>query len=141
MSYANESQSDLPPLEPLGAWAGRLAPGSMTFSTWQGSEAGDGASMTMPFPTYNEQVDAFARQAHDSGWILPDFDWPRWAGQKQARLYADDPASIADAPAADLFRLLTTILRSERFRDGALQEMLENGVIDAITRRAASLAG
>lgn len=57
-----------------------------------------------------------------------------YAGRPRA-----EPAAIADAPAADLFRLLTAIFRAERFCEGAFLEAAEDGTLSAITRRAAEL--
>lgn len=140
MNAGQEADAKLPSLGPLAAWADRLAPGAITFATWAGGEAmDDGSFMSMPCPVYHEDVQAFIAEAYDRGWVLSDFDWTDWTRNRAARLYANDPATVESAPAADLFRLLTVALRSERFRDGAFLEVLETGLIDAITRRAATL--
>jgi Family of unknown function (DUF6508) len=47
-----------------------------------------------------------------------------------------DPGS---PKAEDLARIITTIIRSERFSDGAIAEAVASGVVTAVTRRAAAL--
>ncbi len=56
------------------------------------------------------------------------------------RALLEDPAAVASASAEDLGRMLTALVRSERFGDGTLEAAFERGILTAIARRAAELA-
>ena len=47
-----------------------------------------------------------------------------------------DPTRVASASADDLARLLTTLVRGDRFADGTLAHAHESGLLRAIARRA-----
>jgi hypothetical protein len=67
------------------------------------------------------------------------FDWPAWAASPDGRRLIEAPDRIASATADDLGRLLTTIVRGDRFSEGQLLHAAEAGLLLAIARRAAAL--
>jgi hypothetical protein len=63
--------------------------------------------------------------------VIYPFPWMRWDRAGRYR----DPASLADAPAADTARLATAIFRGERFGDGEIARALDDGILAAILAR------
>jgi hypothetical protein len=86
---------------------------------------------------YNDPVlEALNDVVYESG-IVFEFDWPSW--KLESRFATTDPAVIAAAGLTDLRRLLTLHVRQDRFCDGHLGEMVEQGHIAVIVRRVAEL--
>ncbi len=106
--------------------------------TWEGGRPGEHGVIQMPWFSYNETVDRFHRELAALEWIYP-FDWPAWAATPEGGRLISDPDAIATASAADLAKVLTSIVRGDRFHEGALAAAFERGTIGAITRRAAEL--
>lgn len=103
---------------------------------WQGGERRNDGSYTMPWFEYDAETLAFIRACGQNG-IIEVFDWPEW--QPEAiRLY-EDPALLAIADLTTLRRLLTLHIRKDRFSEGHLATMIEEGHILAILRRLAEI--
>ena len=68
-----------------------------------------------------------------------DFDWPTWAQTPEAQRLRDDSEAIQQATVLDLARLLTVVIRSDRFAEGAVAEAVESGLVTAVLRRIAQL--
>jgi RimJ/RimL family protein N-acetyltransferase len=125
-------------LRALARWAPELETLGGSAGTWAGGEADADGVIRMPYVVLSERILAFTREMTALGWIHP-FDWPAWAGSPAGRRYLEDSSRIGDAPADDLGRLLTTIVRSDRFSEGEVLAAAESGVLAAIARRAATL--
>jgi hypothetical protein len=95
--------------------------------------------MQMPWYVYGEAAGAFIADAYAFAWVA-DFDWVRWAASSKGRRLLADPALVARVSAAQLARLLTVIIRGDRFSEGELAGAFESGMLGAILRRAAELA-
>jgi hypothetical protein len=97
---------------------------------WFGGETRDGV-IQMPYPEYDPAVFRLtgALTAITGGMVV--FGWMDWDGVARYR----DPAAIADAPIADIPRLVTAIVRSERFGDGSLEGAIRSGLLGAIVAR------
>ena len=91
--------------------------------------------------TYRDHADDvdFAAMCYDFNWVEP-FDWPTWMETDEAALLRDDHNALANASSEQLQKLLTVIVRQERFVEGSLAEHFESGLIDRIMDRAAVLA-
>ena len=94
----------------------------------------------MPFPVYAPVVDRFVDLFYEDGWLAPDFDWMTWTETDEARRLATDPEAIERATAEQLGRVLTVLVRQERFGDGALAGAIASGLVVRVLRRAAELA-
>lgn len=92
--------------------------------------APDGKS---PFYDYSEPVRDFQQALEDNGWIVASFDWPAW--QEAAQEYVDTPSKLQAADEKTLQKLFTTVIRQERFCEGQLAAMFENGHIVHLLRR------
>jgi hypothetical protein len=87
---------------------------------------------------YSEVFLVFVKALYDHGWAVP-FDWPGW--QEEVERLVESPEGVTDADAATIRRLLTLHVRKDRFCEGHLAEMLENGHILALLRRLREIRG
>ena len=85
-----------------------------------------------PHFKYGDPLEAFVRALYGEGWI-EQFDWEKW--QENAAQYVDSPDLLASADAETIRKLLTTHIRKDRFCEGHLAAMFENGHIVALLRR------
>ncbi len=81
----------------------------------------------------------FVRTCYESGWIQP-FDWADWMGTPEAIELRDDPSLLERATPEQLGKLLTVIIRQDRFVEGALGSAFDSGLLTGIVRRASVLA-
>ena len=95
--------------------------------------------ISMPYFEYSEAVLAFIREMYELEWVH-SLDWMAWAGTAEGQRLSSAPEAIATASEADLAKVLTTILRSDRFNEGALASAIEGGFVVAVARRAGVLA-
>jgi hypothetical protein len=80
----------------------------------------------------------FVSEMYELGWVY-DFDWMTWLGTPEGQRLSAAPDAIVGADPDQLAKLLTAIVRSERFGDGQLEGALKSGLLLAIARRAAAL--
>jgi hypothetical protein len=85
-------------------------------------------------------ADSFVKTAYDHGWVLQGWDWPAWMKTEEAVALRAVPAALEAASPEQLAKLLTALIRRERFVEGALNGAFESGLMTAIVRRAAALA-
>lgn len=116
------------------------APG-FAFGEWERSEEREPGVWTMPYVDYGPTALEFQRAAASHGWVRSDVNWMKWAETPEARRFVDNPAEIATASAEQLARLLTTIIRGDRFSEGNMLGAFESGHLTAIAHRAQVLAG
>ena len=74
--------------------------------------------------------------AHDSGAIYKNFDWPGW---KQGREYLAEPGALDDVDLDTCLKLLTVIVRQDRFCEGSIDGHVASGLAARIVRRIAEL--
>ena len=73
------------------------------------------------------------------GWIQ-DFGWGGWKDGAEAESFRTDPEAFNQATPEQLSRLLTCLIRGDRFCEGYLSSSYEAGLLVPILRRAAALA-
>ena len=98
----------------------------------------DRASVVWPFdfsPPAEQLLDACYR----SGWVQVFF-WTSWVQTPEAYSLRTDPDALDRAMPEQLSRLLTSLIRGERFCDGTLNGAFESGLLAGILRRASTLA-
>ncbi|MES2255147.1 MAG: DUF6508 domain-containing protein [Pseudomonadota bacterium] len=83
--------------------------------------------------------DQFVKMAYDSGWVVTDFDWAEWQGSEECNSLFLDRAFLVRADENQLARLLTAIIRKDRFAEGMLVHAFESGLMLAIAERAEAL--
>lgn len=86
-----------------------------------------------PWFEFSDSVSMFQQALYDNGWITPSFDWGEW--QDTAREHVEQPEKTDCADATAIQKLLTTHVRKERFCEGHLAAMFENGHVLALLKR------
>ena len=82
---------------------------------------------------FDEVVKEFIQVLYDNDWVTPQFDWGEW--QESAQQYIESPEKVESADTETIQKLLTTHARADRFCEGHLASMFENGHILDILRR------
>ena len=109
------------------------------FGAWAGGDKIGPRSYTMPYYSFGPIAEDFLRRGV-AGWVTPAFDWPAWAATEEFQRLSRDPDALTGATPDDLARLLTVLVRSERFGDGQLAAAFDSGLLVGILRRAQVLA-
>lgn len=78
----------------------------------------------------------FVHACYEEGFVQ-GFDWMSWSNTKPEVLEPD--ASFDDIDLSTVIRLLTLHLRADRFNDGHLMAVLQQGIIAGILRQLARL--
>jgi len=83
------------------------------------------------FPMYTEHpiVDEFRQEAYRLG-IVVSFDWPAWKEGKV--LLADRSSDFTRLDLETLCKLVTVIIRQDRFCEGSLASQFEDGTVGRI---------
>ena len=108
---------------------------------WHKSEQRDDGVWTMPWYELGPTALAFTRAVGQTGFMRTDFAWPDWASTPESIDLRTDREALAHATPDQLAKLLTMLIREDRFNEGALGYSFETGLIAAIARRAKALAG
>ena len=98
----------------------------------------DCAGAIWPFD-FSPQAEELLDTCHRSGWVQV-FDWMSWADTLEAQFLRTDSQALNRATPERLSRLLTALIRGERFCDGTLNEAFESGLLTGILHRASALA-
>jgi hypothetical protein len=127
-------------LQALAAFGPELRDPEATAGKWS-DQNGTGTvddPLTMPSFEMSDLLTRFEAMTYDVGWVQ-DFDWMEWSRGPEAKRLLRDKASLADATVDQIANVLTTIVRSERFSEGALAEYFKEGVLLALAERAEAL--
>jgi len=85
------------------------------FGSWSESKEVEPRVFMMPDFRLSKHADAFYNSAYALGWVLRDFNWPQWKFTSEATGLRDDPTKLAIATPDQLFQLITTVIRQDRF--------------------------
>ena len=88
---------------------------------------------------YSPEAREFLADVGRHGWIRV-FDWGTWAQSPEGDRILRQPAGIERATAEDLVRVLTAIVRSDRFTEGSIAGAFESGLLLRVVQRAGELA-
>ena len=86
--------------------------------------------LVLSYPEYDAGVEQLVAALFAVN-AQPVFDWMRWDG---SRRYAGG-VGLAQAPVADAMRLVTVIVRGERFCDGTIAKAIEDGSLVVAAER------
>ena len=100
--------------------------------------------MTSPPGTHayyalSEEASRFFEMCYDMKW-MKSFDWGEWIQTPEAISLRDDPSSLEEATHEQLERLLTALIRQDRFVEGLLGCAFESGLLAKIVKRASVLS-
>jgi ADP-ribosyl-[dinitrogen reductase] hydrolase len=101
------------------------------FGEVKGGEELENGSFTFPYWSSSEIVDKVFDLIHELG-IVPTFDWTSWADGKS--ILNDQDFNYSNLDTITLCKLLTTIVRADRFNDGFFVLNFENGAIPKIIK-------
>jgi hypothetical protein len=90
---------------------------------------------------FGPTAEAWRTAVAQGDWIVGGFDWRAWLSSDEGRSLHGDLAAIASAMPDQLARLLTAIIRSDRFVEGSIAGAFESGLLAGISRRASVLTG
>jgi hypothetical protein len=126
-------------LAALAPFATRVREADFVFGAWADSHQLPDGSWMMP---YHELTDGgLALMAAFGSWIQVGFDWSTWARTDEGRRLLEEPAAMADATPEQIARLLTTIIRADRFNEGQLAGAWDSGYLIRLLDRVAVLRG
>lgn len=86
--------------------------------------------MSMPYVTYSDAVNRVVAALYDAG-VIVVFNWPEWEGLERCRGHA----LLEHGKVADAVRMLTAIVRAERFSEGSIAMALEDGTFESALAR------
>ena len=78
------------------------------------------------FYSYSDIVMAFYKSLYEEN-MIKMFDWSKWSSE--AKKYFYDPIKLKKADLPTIQKLFTTIIRADRFHEGLLGDMIDDGVI------------
>lgn len=131
----------MPDLVALAAFASRLTEPGASFGKMTATIDAEDAGEVTAWPYWEPSpiAEEFIEMAYDAGWVYGNFDWSKWASTNEGQTYLTDPSSIAAATTRQLQKVITVLLRSEKFCEGTVLQAFESGLIPAIASRAANL--
>ena len=126
-------------LAALAAFVPVLAAPGFSFGRWEQAPTDADGTIHMPYVELGPDAEAFLRAVRTGGWLLPGFDWNAWALTDAGRAMTTDQRAVAAASPGDIARLLTALIRADRFYEGTLASAFESGLMLAVARRCAAL--
>ena len=90
----------------------------------------------LPYHVFADELNQFHCAVYDNGFVS-SFKWPGW--QEEAQRYVNHPELLREASLQIIRKLITVHVRKERFCEGHLPTMLENGHIVAVLKRLKDL--
>jgi Family of unknown function (DUF6508) len=100
----------------------------------------DTGEFMMPYYSFSKEAERFIKTCYKCGWVLADLDLGTWKGTAEALELRDNPDAMAKATPDQIAKLLTVLIRLERFCSGSLANAFKSGLLVAILRRAIALA-
>ncbi|MBK8468471.1 MAG: DUF6508 domain-containing protein [Candidatus Phosphoribacter sp.] len=123
--------TDLDPLTPdqvaeAGQIHARLRAHRGDWGRWEGGKVGPDGTMQAPYAVLAADAQAAYEWLTGSG-VLPDFDWVRWDAKRD--LVRGDVSRLSPLLAR---AVLTSLVRQERFSDGALLGVFRHGIMTVL---------
>ncbi len=124
----------------LAAFIPALSAPDVSGGEWGGLEPEPDGSRSFPYFSHSDLAKAILHASYASGLVV-SFDWAAWCKTDEGqRLTAGDGTALASATPEQLVRVMTAMLRSDRFSDGTLGEFIDGGRMLAVAKRAKELA-
>ncbi|MEO7663781.1 MAG: DUF6508 domain-containing protein [Candidatus Limnocylindrales bacterium] len=123
----------------LADWLPILDAPGYSLGRWSDEKARPDGAIPMPYFEFDPRRPIWPGTCGGLSMIRAGFDWNTWLQGPSGRAIAADPATVARATPLDLARLVTAIVRGDRFTEGNIEAAFERGFLMAISRRAAAL--
>jgi hypothetical protein len=125
-------------LRRLGAWADRFADPAFSLGHWVEPVETAPGHFNVGYYAMSDEALVFYEEMYALGWVRP-FDWMAWTNTAAGARLPHDPSAIAEAGAEDLWKVMTTIVRADRFSEGELGSAYDRGILLALAQRARAL--
>ncbi|REJ83156.1 MAG: hypothetical protein DWQ44_00110 [Bacteroidetes bacterium] len=102
------------------------------FGEWEEFEEKHPGVYVMPCFVNAEIVQRFCQTMYELR-LVPSFDWPSWTEGKRI-LDAEETDKFSSLDSVTLCKLLTVIIRSDRFCEGTLNLFFSRGIVLAILK-------
>jgi hypothetical protein len=126
-------------LHALAAFLPLFEKGDFVLGHWEHPKSDKPNTIMLPYFVYNDVANSFINMTYEMGWIMTDFSWSAWKETKEATDLRDQPDLVAKATPTQLGRLLTVVIRQDRFCEGSIDAAHESGLLLGIIMRAAKL--
>ncbi len=93
---------------------------------------------TMPHYSRSPRAMEFVQAANKYGWVR-SFDWAEWSGTPEGRHLRTHSPALEQATPNEIAKVLTALIRWDRFCEGALADAFGSGLVTRIVRRAEAL--
>jgi hypothetical protein len=123
----------------LAAFLPDFADPGYSFGSWGSTKQDVAGRSRLGYFMGSESLSHWMTACYESGWVDRELDWIEWQGTEEAQALRQDPDRLAAATPRELQCLLTALIRSDRFVEGALGEAFESGLIRGIVERASVL--
>jgi hypothetical protein len=100
-----------------------------SFGEMKGGDKNPDGTINMPYINSAKVVDDFFHLSHEIG-IVPEFDWTNWSEGRE--IINNNETDYSKLDTETLCKLLTVIIRTDRFNEGFLVSCFENGIIPKI---------
>lgn len=123
----------------IASFLDRLLDPEFVAGEWHVSETSHEGITVMPYATLSGVALDFVNAAYETGWVDSSFDWSEWARTAEASELQKNTDAIAAADAQQLLKLLTLLIRRDKYEEGSLLSDFECGLILNIVKRADAL--
>ena len=89
---------------------------------------------------YLSTVAEFVGFLYASGWMIPGFDWGAWQRTAEAKRLWTEGDALETATPEQLAKVLTTLVRQDRFVDGTIDAAIADRTLHRVLARATRLA-
>jgi hypothetical protein len=96
--------------------------------------------LELPYYSLSKAARAFIDQCYELELVLADFDRTQWVQSPEARQLHHSRQALAHASAEQVAKLLTVLIRQERFSEGSLDEAHKSGLLPALLERVVAIA-
>lgn len=135
----DEALTELQRLQALAAFLPVFDSPDFVFGHWEEPPPEPDGTLRFPYFALGPDAQSFFEEVGRGGWVINGFDWKAWNGTPEAVALRRGDGFDRATPIA-LARLLTALVRQDRFVEGTLAEAHESGLLRRIVQRAASLA-
>lgn len=110
------------------------------FGHWETPASKDGID-SLGWFEFGPTAERWRAGVGQGSWVIQGFDWRSWLETDEGRALHDQAETVDTATADQLAKLLTAIIRSDRFVEGSIEGAFRSGHLGRIARRAEALLG
>lgn len=127
-------------LAPFARFAAAFEAPDFCAGEWGGGEEVEPGVQTLPWWSPSRVVLEWHQALYDHDIMDPQSDYLSEDFAVKMREFAADPSTLAEADLPTVRTVMTNISRGDRFCEGYMAEMFENGVAQAASTRLAEFA-